>query len=195
MSNASPKDQITQLIRAGASGDPDCSAKLLPLVYEELRRIARFRMSQLPAGQTLQPTALVHEAFIRLVGDEMPSWESRAHFFGAAAQSMRDILVDQARRKSALKRGGGMQRDAAEPDEIAVRADPEDILAVHDALALLEQRDPRKGQIVNLRYFAGLTAEETAAAMNLSVPTIEREWRYIKAWFRAEFGSEGLSGS
>lgn len=193
MENQIPHDQVTLLLRAGARGEPGCAERLLPLVYEELRRIARARMSNLPQGQTLQPTALVHEAYMRLVGDEMPSWESRAHFFGAAARSMRDILVDQSRRRSALKRGGGLERDALRPDEIAVRADPDDILAVNEALSRLEQRDARKAQIVNLRYFAGLSAAETAAAMDLSVPTIEREWRYIKAWFRTEFASEGLS--
>lgn len=193
MSRDDPEDQVTDLLRAGAGGDPEFASRLLPLVYEELRRIARSRMAMLPPGQTLQPTALVHEAYVKLIGDNPPSWESRAHFFGAAARSMRDILVDQSRRRSALKRGGDMNRVPIQPDEIAIRADPDDILAVHEALSRLEQRDPRKAQIVNLRYFAGLSAVETAAAMGLSVPTVEREWRYIKAWFRVEFASDGLA--
>jgi len=164
--------------------------KLLPLVYDELRKLAQARMAHLAPGQTLQPTALVHEAYMRIVGDADPGWDHRGHFFGAAAQAMRDILVEQARRRASLKRGGDRQRVDAEHAEPAIEAPTDDVLAVHEALERLEAEDPRKRRIINLRYFAGLSNEETAAAMGVSVGTIEREWRYIRAWLKRELGED-----
>jgi len=189
----SPKT-LTLALKA-AAGDRQAAAELLPLIYDDLRKLARSRMAKLAPGQTLQPTALVHEAYARVIGSGDPGWDGRGHFFGAAAQAMRNILVDQARRKGALKRGGGRQRLDLQDGDLAIQLPREDILALDEALRQLETDDPRKGQIVNLRYFAGLTAEETAAALDVSVGTVEREWRYIKAWLQTQLaegdGSDG----
>ena len=169
-------------------GDRAASDALLPLVYDELRRLARARLAVTPPGNTLQPTALVHEAYIRLVGEADPGWNSRAHFFGAAALAMRDILVEQVRRKSRLKRGGDRERvqaDEKHPEFAIEFDDPEiDLLALDAALKDLEKLDERKSQIVMLRYFAGLTAAQTAEALGLTERTIERDWKFIKAWLR-----------
>lgn len=181
---------VTLLLSAASRGDRLAAEKLLPLVYDELRKLAQARMAHLAPGQTLQPTALVHEAYMRIVGDADPGWDHRGHFFGAAAQAMRDILVEQARRRASLKRGGDRQRVDAEHAEPAIEAPTDDVLAVHEALERLEAEDPRKRRIINLRYFAGLSNEETAAAMGVSVGTIEREWRYIRAWLKRELGED-----
>jgi RNA polymerase sigma factor (TIGR02999 family) len=180
---------ITRLL-ADLGSDPARGNELLPLVYEELRALARARMARERPGQTLQATALVHEAWVRVVGDGQAAWNGRGHFFGAAAQAMRRILVEQARARARLKRGGGREREEAELDRLALAepGSPEDVLAVEEALARLEAEDPRKGRIVELRYFAGLTVEETAAALELSVGTIEREWRFIRAWLQVQLG-------
>lgn len=174
--------QITHWLSRSRAGDPQAAEELLPLVYDELRRLARVRLAKEPAGQTLQPTALVHEAYLRLVGDQDPGWNSRGHFFGAAAMAMRRILVEQARRKGRLKHGGEMRRVDDDAAEIAVEGPTDDLVAIDEALAKLEADDPRKGQIVNLRYFAGLSEQEVAEAMGLSLSTIEREWRYCRRW-------------
>jgi RNA polymerase sigma factor (TIGR02999 family) len=188
---------LTLALKA-AAGDRQAAAELLPLIYDDLRKLARARMAKLAPGQTLQPTALVHEAYARVIGSGDPGWDGRGHFFAAAAQAMRNILVDQARRKGALKRGGGRQRLELQDGDLAIQPPREDILALDEALRRLEADDPRKGRIVNLRYFAGLTAEETAAALDVSVGTIEREWRYIKAWLHTQLaegdGSDGAPG-
>jgi RNA polymerase sigma factor (TIGR02999 family) len=170
---------LTRVLTAASAGDRKAAAELLPLVYDELRHLARARLSRQPPGATLQPTALVHEAYLKLVGHADPGWDSRAHFFGAAAQAMRHILVDQARRKAALKRGGG---EAKRVEEFEFVAEPpsEDILALDEALTELETQDERKARIVMLHYFAGLTLEETAAALKVSVPTVQREWRITR---------------
>lgn len=184
-----PHNAITVMLQAAAAGDTKAAAELLPLVYKELRSLARWRLAKLPAGQTLQPTALVHEAYLRVVGDTDPRWDSRGHFFAAAAQAMRDILVEQARRKASLKHGGGRHHVAANDSDLAIKAPttkPDDLLDLHAALQRLETDDPRKGQIVNLRYFAGLSVEETATVMGVSEATIKREWRYIKRWLHRE---------
>ena len=177
-----PVGLVTQMLRAASAGNAKAADELLPLVYAELRKLAQARMAKTPPGNTLQPTALVHEAYLRLVGRDDPSWHSRGHFFGAAAQAMRQILVEQARRKASIKRGGDRQRvdlDAVEP---AIEPPSEDILALDEALRRLEQEDPRKAKIIMLHYFAGLTLRETAAALGVSVPTVERDWRFTRTY-------------
>lgn len=177
---------LTEVLRAASDGDRKASAELLPLVYEELRKLARARMAHLPPGNTLQPTALVHEVFMRLIGTQDPGWDSRGHFFAAAAESMRQVLVDQARRKKRLKRGGDRKRIELGEFEAPLACPVEDVIALDDAVERLKQDDPRKAQIVSLRCFAGLNREETAAALGISVPTIDREWRYIVARLHKE---------
>jgi RNA polymerase sigma factor (TIGR02999 family) len=183
------KDDLTRLLQQAAGGGPEERVRaneLLPLVYEELRSLARARMKQEAPGQTLQATSLVHEAWMRLISNEDPGWNGRGHFFGAAALAMRRILVEQARRKRRLKHGGEHERVDLEDVEPAIEPPGDDVLAVEEAVTRLEAEDPRKGRIVNLRYFAGLSNEETAEAMGLSVGTIEREWRFIRSWLRTE---------
>lgn len=190
-----PSRDITVLLSAIDDGDSRASAELLPMVYEELRRTARAMMDReraRGAGYTLQPTALVHEAYMRLVGSTGEvTWANRRHFFGAAAQAMRRILVERARRHQAAKHGGGRDR-AAFHDDIAVElpGDRVDMIALDDALNRLAQRDERKAEIVHLRYFAGLTIEETAAAMELSPATIKSEWSYARLWLFRELEPE-----
>ena len=174
--------EVTLVLNAAAAGDREAGAKLLPLVYGELRKLARARMASLAPGQTSQPTALVHEAYMRVIGRADPGWEGRGHFFGAAARAMRDILVEQARRKASLKRGGDRKRFDLEDADLAIEPPGDNVVALDEAIKRLEADDPRKGQIVNLRYFAGFTAQETAATLGVSVGTVEREWRYIRAW-------------
>jgi RNA polymerase sigma factor (TIGR02999 family) len=181
---------VTSILSAAAAGDSRAAADLLPLVYDELRRLAKARMARTPPGHTLQPTALVHEAYLRLIGDADPGWANRGHFFAAAALSMRQILVDYARQKGSLKRGGDRGRADAEKLDSVVQAAPEDVVAIAEAVERLESTDPRKGQIVNMRYFAGFTVEETAQALGVSIGTIEREWRYIKRWLYVELSDE-----
>lgn len=189
MSSEAPKP-ATRLLRAAVEGDPRAAQDLLPLVYDELRTLARARLRKVPPGQTLQPTALVHEAYLRVVGSEDPGWDGRGHFFAAAAQAMRDILVEHARRKLAKKRGGDRRRVPSDQAEPTFEPPSEDVLAVDEAVKRLEQDDPRKGQIVNLRYFARLTTVETAQALGVSVGTVEREWRYIRAWLHRELAAD-----
>ncbi|MFH1999601.1 MAG: sigma-70 family RNA polymerase sigma factor [Planctomycetota bacterium] len=177
---------VTRLLQEAAGDDPAAAESLLPRVYDELRMLARSRLRKLPPGQTLQPTALVHEAYLRVVRKQDPGWDGKGHFFAAAAQAMRDILVEQARRKTSLKRGGDRSRVDNDEVEPMARIPSDDVLAVDEAVKRLEEEDPRKGRIVNLRYFARLTAKETAQALNISVGTVEREWRYIRAWLECE---------
>jgi RNA polymerase sigma factor (TIGR02999 family) len=184
------EQNVTHVLRAAAAGDKDAASALLPLVYDELRRLARIKMSNTPPGQTLQATALVHEAYLRVLGDEDPGWEGRGHFFGAAARAMRNILVDQARRKASLKRGGDRRREALDDATPVVEPPTENVLALNEALQRLEADDPRKGSIVNLRYFAGLSIEETAAVLELSVGTVKREWRYAKHWLFTQIAED-----
>lgn len=173
---------VTQLLEAARAGDPRAATDLLPLVYDELRKLAQARMVKTPPGNTLQPTALVHEAYLRLIGNESTAWNSRGHFFAAAAQAMRQILVDQARRKSSRKHGGEHTRVELDEIEPAFEADRlTDVLELDEALNQLQLTDGRKAKIVMLRYFAGLTNEETAAALDVSVSTVEREWRFARA--------------
>src|SRR6516162_7684521 len=179
---------VTELLRAAQAGDAAAAERLLAVVYEQLRQLARARMAQLPPGQTLQPTALVHEAYLRLTDKSDVAWESRQHFFFAAARAMRDILVEQARRKAGPVRGGGRRRQ--ELDEACAVIEPpgENVLAVHEALDELEKKDPLKAQIVLLRYFSGMTMDETAEVLGLAASTLDRKWRYIRAWLLERFG-------
>lgn len=168
----------------GAGAIP--AASLLPQVYRELRALAESRLRRLPPGQTLQPTALVHEAYMRLVGSADPGWNGRGHFFGAAARAMRNILVDEARRKGAEKRGGGRLRVDLPDSALAAITRHADMLELDEALERLEQIDERKGSVVMLRVFCGLTIDQTAMALGLSAATVERDWAYAKAWLHRE---------
>lgn len=176
-----PDTIITELLEKVAAGDSRASAELLPIVYDELRKLARSWMAAAPSGQTLQPTALVHEAYLRLVATPGSDWHNRRHFFFAAARAMRDILIEQARRKATLKRGGGRKRVNPENLVLAIESPAHDMLALDEALEELKVEDARKHEIVMLRFFAGLTMRETAQAMDLPLRTLEREWRYIRA--------------
>jgi RNA polymerase sigma factor (TIGR02999 family) len=174
--------RVTAVLQAAQAGDRQAATDLLPLVYAELHQLARARMARQPPGQTLTPTALVHEVYLRIAGDSDVTWEGRQHFFFAAARAMRDILVEQARRKAGPKQGGGQRR--RELDEACAILEPpsDELLAVHEALEELEARDPLKGQIVLLRYFTGLTMDETATVLGVPERTLDRHWRYIRAW-------------
>lgn len=188
---------ITTLLQAAAAGDSGAARELLPAVYDQLRRLARANLAREQPGQTLQPTALVHEAYLRVVGEADPGWKGRAHFFGAAALAMRRILIERARQRLSLKHGDGKPRGDIEGVDVAVEiADeppPDEVLAVAEATKELEEADPRQGQIVNLRYFVGLSVEQTAAAMGISVSTVEKEWRFIRAWLQARLRLESPS--
>jgi len=178
---------VTRILNSMEQGDPKAAEELLPLVYEELRKLAAARMANEKPGQTLQPTALVHEAWVRLLGptQEPQAWEGQNHFFGAAAEAMRRILVDNARRKQRLKRGCGeraVDLDSLPELPAHVETDCQNLLLVDEALERLAARDPEKAQVVKLRYFAGLNHSEIANAMNLSEKTVKRYWRYAKAW-------------
>ena len=180
---------VTQLLGAAAAGDPQAASDLLPLVYDELRRLAAARIAHEKPGHTLQPTALVHEAYLRLVGavDEA-QWDGRGHFFAAAAEAMRRILVESARRKSRVKHGGELNRVDLGADDVPVRPPPEDILALDDALTKLAAEDPAAARIVELHFFAGLSIEEAADAVGVSRATAYRQWSYARAWLRVEVG-------
>jgi RNA polymerase sigma factor (TIGR02999 family) len=181
---------VTRILSQIDSGDPQAAAQLLPLVYEELRKLAAARLANEKPGQTLQATALVHEAYLRLVGVEEPgtgdresaNWNSRGHFFGAAAEAMRRILVENARRRGRLKRGGDLRRHDVQSIQPAAEAPYENLLALDEALTELSRQHPDKAQLVKLRYFAGLTLAEAAAALGISTATADRHWRYARAW-------------
>jgi len=177
---------VTRILDAIEKGDSQAADQLLPLVYDELRRIAAYKMAQEAPGHTLQPTALVHEAWLRLVGDGNPKFQGRAHFFGAAAESMRRILVDLARRKRSLKRGGGAERQELHESILVLSAPPDELLAIDEALGKLETEDPPAAELVKLRYFVGMTMEEAASALGLAPRTAERLWTYAKVWLRRE---------
>ena len=173
---------VTRILNAIEQGDAKAADELLPLVYEELRRLATHKMSHEPPGQTLQATALVHEAYIRLVGSHDQNWSGRTHFFAAAAEAMRRILIDNARRKQRLKRGGARQRVDLDKVNITFEDPSTNIIALDEALAKLTQEDPVKADLVKLRYFAGLTIEQSAEILNISRATAERYWSYARAW-------------
>jgi RNA polymerase sigma factor (TIGR02999 family) len=183
---------VTRLLDAAATGDRQAAADLLPLVYSELRQLAAVRMAGEKPGDTLQPTALVHEAYLRLVGPaDISRWENRGHFFAAAAEAMRRILVEAARRKKAAKHGGGLHRHNAAELAIAVPQADADLVALDEALARFAQVEPHKAELVKLRYFAGLSIEQAAKALGISPATAKRHWAYSKAWlFQAMGGGE-----
>jgi RNA polymerase sigma factor (TIGR02999 family) len=177
---------VTRLLDAAAAGNPAAAADLLPLVYDELRRLAAARLAGEKAGHTLQPTALVHEAYLRLVGDQPQDWNGRGHFFAAAAEAMRRILVESARRKGRQRHGGGRRR--VELDEaVPVAAVPaDDLLDLDNAITRLEEADPTAAAVVKLRYFVGLSMPEAAAALGLPLRTVERNWTYARTWLHRE---------
>ena len=186
---------ITRILQQIEGGDPTAAEKLLPLVYDELRKLAAARLAQEKPGQTLQATALVHEAYLRLVGgeqesgvryDEPSEWNSRGHFFAAAAEAMRRILVEQARRKLQVKQGGDLQRVALGEVEPAVEGLSDDLLALDESLARLEAHDPLAARVVKLRYFAGLSMPESAESLGISLRTAERNWTYARTWLHRD---------
>jgi RNA polymerase sigma factor (TIGR02999 family) len=185
---------VTALLREAQAGNQQAADRLLPLVYDELRKLAKDRLARLPPGQTLQPTALTHEAYLRLVGKHDLRLEDRRHFFFAAARAMRDILVEQARSKAGPRRGGNRRRVELHEQVAVIEPPSEDVLALHEALADLEKEDPLKAQIVNLRYFAGMNVAETAEVLGMSERTFHRHWRFIKAWLKARLASPAASG-
>jgi RNA polymerase sigma factor (TIGR02999 family) len=185
-----PMSEVTRILSALEQGDPHAAEQLLPLVYEELRKLAAQKMAQQAPGQTLQPTALVHEAYLRLLGKgEKRDWDSRGHFFAAAAEAMRRILIENARRKRSHKRGGGRSRQDADPDDFAMTNphDPLEVLAVHDLLDRLAQKSPRRAEVVKLRYFLGCTIAEAAQILGVAPATVEEDWTYAKAWLRRQW--------
>jgi RNA polymerase sigma factor (TIGR02999 family) len=180
-------NDVTQILSRIESGDPTASEQLLPVVYDELRKLAAVRMAQEKPGQTFQATALVHEAYLRLVdGQTTPHWNSRGHFFAAAAEAMRRILVDQARHKRSKRRGGNHKRVELSAVEPAAEGSPVDMLALDEALEQLAVRDPRAAELVKLRFFAGLTMVEAASALAVSVATVENDWAYAKSWLKLQ---------
>jgi RNA polymerase sigma factor (TIGR02999 family) len=178
---------VTQLIQAASAGNPKAAEELLPLVYEELRRLAAQKMAGEFRGHTLQPTALVHEAWLRLAGDEAARFQNRAHFFGAAAEAMRRILIDRARRRLAAKRGNGaVPLDVDEIEIPSPALDDDSLLAVNEALEKFTAVDPRKAELVKLRYFVGMNFEEAATALGIAVPTAKQWWAYARSWLTVE---------
>ena len=182
--------EITSILSAIEQGDPHAAEQLLPLVYDELRKLAAQKLAQEKPGQTLQATALVHEAYLRLAGAEHESlWDNRGHFFAAAAEAMRRILIDNARRKLSGKHGGGLVNREADPDDFPVEnpRDPLEVMAVHEALDRLAQKSPRKAELVKLRYFLGCTMAEAAQILGVAPATAEEDWTYAKAWLRRQW--------
>ncbi len=177
---------VTQLLQAASTGDPRAAAELLPLVYDELRRLAAHRLAGERNGHTLQPTALVHEAWLKISGDQQRDWNGRQHFFATAAETMRRILVDRARRRLAAKRGAGEVCLDADELDIPAPAPDDQLLAVSEALEKFAMLDARKAELVKLRYFVGMSFEEAAEAMGIAVPTAKQWWAYARAWLRVE---------
>ena len=183
--------ECTRILSAIEQGDPRAAEQLLPLVYDELRKLAAQKLAHEKPGQTLQATALVHEAYVRLVeGEKAQHWNSRGHFFAAAAEAMRRILVEQARRKRTVKGGGGFQRvDLAGIDPV-IAGPTLDLLALNEALEKLAAKDPRKAELIKLRFFAGLTNEQVAQALGVATSTVDLDWAYAKSWLRVEMSAE-----
>ena len=177
---------VTRILDRVQQGDPQAAGELLPLVYEELRKLASAKMAQQPLGQTLQATALVHEAYLRLTGGVRDQWQDRTHFFRAAAEAMRCILIENARRKSRWKRGGKLERVELEGLELAAETPPDTLLVVHEALDRFAAEDAAKAELVRLRFFIGLTNAEAAKVLGLSEPTVKRYWDFSRAWLLRE---------
>jgi RNA polymerase sigma factor (TIGR02999 family) len=178
-------NEVTGLLSAIEEGDPQAAERLLPLVYDELRKLAARRLAREKLGQTLQPTALVHEAYLRLVDASVsarPQWDGRGHFFAAAAQAMRRILVENARRKGRRKHGGDRRREPVELDQLSDGASPQALLDLHEALERFAEVDPSRARLVELRFFTGMTLEEAASCLGVSLSTADRSWRYARAW-------------
>ena len=180
--------EVTRILQGIEHGDPKAAEELLPLVYHELRRVAASKMSHEPSGQTLQATALVHEAWLRLVGEGKEQWAGRAQFFAAAAEAMRRILVERARRRQALKRGGGIEPEPLEESRLIQTVPTEELLEVSEALDGLAAEDPQAADLVKLRYFVGMTMPEAAVALGVPQRTAERLWTFARAWLRKELG-------
>ena len=183
--------EITVILQRIERGEEQAAERLLPLVYDQLRQLAAARMARESAGHTLQPTALVHEAWIRLGADQQPDWKSRAQFFAAAAEAMRRILIDSARRRLAQRRGGRHEHVNIDEFEVAGAADDARVLKVNDALEKLARVDAEKAELVKLRYFAGMTLEEAASALHIAEPTARRWWAYARAWLLKEMSAPG----
>lgn len=191
MSIVNPRtDAVTQLLMDWSDGDQAALNKLMPLVYRELRRLAHQHLNKENPGRTLQTTDLVHEAYLRLVDQKRTRWQNRTHFFGVAAQLMRRILVDRARRRRRIKRGGGMTMVSLEETAVVVRQPKIDVIAFDEALVRLAEMDQRKARIVELRYFGGLSVEETAQFLKVSALTVMRDWKTAKAWLHRELSDE-----
>ena len=186
---STPAGDVTAILRSVQAGEPDALDRLMAVVYDELHRLARQRLAGLPAGQTLQATALVNEAYLRLAGRADEPWENRRHFFFAAARAMRDILVEQARRKAGPCHGGGRRRQELDEAAAVLEPPPLEVLALHEALEELEKQAPEKAQIVQLRYFGGLTMAEIAEVTGQAEVTVHRHWRFIRAWLKQKLGS------
>jgi RNA polymerase sigma factor (TIGR02999 family) len=182
---------VTQILSAVEAGDHNAAADLLPLVYDELRKLAAFQLANEKLGQTLQPTALVHEAYVRLVGGEKPqNWAGRGHFFAAAAEAMRRILVENARRKNSQKRGGDRQRADLLDEHVVVDASDDRLVSLSEALDDFAIKEPRMAELVKLRFFAGLTNEQAAELLDISLRTAKRDWTFARAWLRRQMDRE-----
>ena len=188
-------NDITRILNSIQQGDAKAADELLPLVYEELRKLAAVRMAQEAPGQTLQPTALVHEAWVRLVGEANPKFDGRGHFFAAAAEAMRRILIDNARRKRALRHGGGQARVDIDDVELRAEAKDDELLATHEALDKLSAENKSMAELVKLRFFVGLTNKAAAEILGVSEPTVERWWAFVRAWLFREIRGQSDSGS
>ena len=187
------KERVPQILSSIESGNPQAAAELLPLVYQELRRLADARLAQERPGQTLQATALVHEAYLRLVGPDHEgdnNWDSRGHFFAAAAEAMRRILIDRARARGAVKRGGAAQRLALDPTLLSLDSVPSEIVDLDEALTRFETEDPQKAALVKLRFFGGMTLKQAAGALGLAPSTADRHWAYARAWLFQALSSD-----
>jgi RNA polymerase sigma factor (TIGR02999 family) len=183
---------VTRILEAVQRGEADAANELLPLVYDELRRMAAYKMSHEQVGHTLQPTALVHEAWLRMVKHGSPEFQGRGHFFAVAGEAMRRILIEAARRKRSLKRGGAAQREELHESKLAQEADTDEMFAVDEALNLLAAKDPAAADLVKLRYFVGMTMEEAATALGIPLRTAERLWTYARAWLRQRISDARL---
>ena len=183
-----PAGNVTLLLSAWADGDEGALRELMPLVYHELRRIAQHHMSGQPPGHTLQPTALIHEAFVKLIGGGEKNFRNRTHFFAVASMAMRQVLVNHANARLARKRGGGAVNVSIDDGEAAVQREATNVLALDDALKTLHVTDPRKSRVVELRYFGGLSIEETSEALGISTVTVTRDWQAARAWLARELG-------